>query len=251
MLYMIGIGLGNEKDISVRALEIVKKCDFVYFEDYTSLLTDASINDLEKLYGKKIRVANRELVEKGEEIINEAITKDVAFLVAGDVFSATTHSDLFLRAKQKKVEVEVIFNAGVFNAIGLTGLQLYKFGKITSIVFPAENYFPTSCYDVLKINLKNKMHTLMLLDIKKDENKFMTITQAINLLLEMENRIKGKVFSENTFIVGCARLGGKDFVIKAGLARDILGYDFGKPPHCLIVPGELHFMEEEMLRLWK
>ena len=39
MLYLIGLGLGNVTDISVRGLEIVKNADEVYLEAYTSILT--------------------------------------------------------------------------------------------------------------------------------------------------------------------------------------------------------------------
>lgn len=35
---MVGLGLGDEKDITVRGLEAVRKCDKVYLEAYTSLL---------------------------------------------------------------------------------------------------------------------------------------------------------------------------------------------------------------------
>jgi diphthine synthase len=38
MLYLVGLGLGDEKDITVRGLEAVKKCDHVYLEAYTSIL---------------------------------------------------------------------------------------------------------------------------------------------------------------------------------------------------------------------
>ncbi len=38
MLYIIGLGLGDEKDITVRGLEIVKKCERVYLEAYTAVL---------------------------------------------------------------------------------------------------------------------------------------------------------------------------------------------------------------------
>lgn len=38
VLFIIGLGLGNEKDITVRALEAVKKCDLVFLEYYTSVL---------------------------------------------------------------------------------------------------------------------------------------------------------------------------------------------------------------------
>lgn len=39
MFYIIGLGLGDCKDITVKGLEIVKKCDRVYLEAYTSILT--------------------------------------------------------------------------------------------------------------------------------------------------------------------------------------------------------------------
>ena len=38
VLFMIGLGLGNEKDITVRALEAIKTCDFIFLEYYTSIL---------------------------------------------------------------------------------------------------------------------------------------------------------------------------------------------------------------------
>lgn len=38
MLYVVGLGLGDEKDITVRGLEAVRRCDKVYLEAYTSLL---------------------------------------------------------------------------------------------------------------------------------------------------------------------------------------------------------------------
>ncbi len=38
-LYLIGLGLGDAKDITVRGLEIVRKAQHVYLEAYTSILT--------------------------------------------------------------------------------------------------------------------------------------------------------------------------------------------------------------------
>ena len=38
VLYLIGLGLYGEKDITVRGLEIVKSSDYVYMEYYTSIL---------------------------------------------------------------------------------------------------------------------------------------------------------------------------------------------------------------------
>ena len=128
-LYLIGIGLGNEKDISIKGLEIVKQCDKIYLENYTSVL-ECDINKLEKLYGKKVILADREKVEKeSENIVAEAEKKEVALLIIGDVFGATTHIELFRLAQEKNVLVKTINNASILNAIGITGLELYKFGK--------------------------------------------------------------------------------------------------------------------------
>jgi len=38
MLYLVGLGLGDAKDITVKGLEIVKKADYVFLEAYTSIL---------------------------------------------------------------------------------------------------------------------------------------------------------------------------------------------------------------------
>ena len=39
MFYVIGLGLGDVKDITVKGLEIIKKCHYIYLEAYTSILT--------------------------------------------------------------------------------------------------------------------------------------------------------------------------------------------------------------------
>lgn len=39
MFFLIGLGLGDAKDITVKGLQIVKRCDLVYLEAYTSILT--------------------------------------------------------------------------------------------------------------------------------------------------------------------------------------------------------------------
>lgn len=46
MFYVVGLGLGDVKDITVKGLEIVKKCDRVYLEAYTSILIDDMIDKM-------------------------------------------------------------------------------------------------------------------------------------------------------------------------------------------------------------
>ncbi|MBN1792670.1 diphthine synthase [Candidatus Woesearchaeota archaeon] len=248
-LYMIGIGLWDEKDISLKGLEAVKKCDKVFLESYTSKL-GVPIEDLEKLYGKEIILADRDLVEKrAQEIIEPAKQGAVAFLVIGDVFGATTHTDIFLRAKEAGTKVVVINNASILNAIGIVGLELYKFGKTTSIPFHSENV--ETPYNVLKENQESGMHTLLLLDIHADDSKYMSIKEALEYLLKIEAKRKEGVFTKDTSCVGVARLGSLSPGIIAGKASDLLKADFGGPLHSLIVPGKLHFVEEDALKAWK
>jgi len=248
-LYIIGLGLADQKDITVKGLEAVKKCDSVYLEGYTSLL-QCSVADLEKFYGKKIIVANREMSEQGsEKIVAEASSKEVAFLVIGDPFSATTHTEIFRLAKEKGVNVKIINNASVLTAVGVTGLQLYKFGKTTSIPFIEDHPNLETPYVVLAEN--KKLHTLMLLDLKPELDKFMTVNEAIGILEGIEEKKKEGLITPDTFVVGCARLGSDNFVVKAGKLSEVKAFDFGAAPHCLIIPGEMHFSEEEVLELYK
>lgn len=270
MLYIVGLGLGDEKDITLRGLEAVRSSDKVYVEAYTSLLSFGLSSDglsrLEDLYGKPITVADREMVEeKADDILSQASESDVAFLVVGDPFGATTHTDLVVRAKRIGVEVEVIHNASVMNAVGVCGLQLYRYGETVSIPFFTETWRPDSFYEKIQRNKQLGLHTLCLLDIRVKEPsleslcrgkkcyeppKYMTINTAINQLLEVEEMLKKSVYSEGSKCVGLARLGYKDQMIVAGSMRDLLDVDFGAPLHCLVIVGETHPVEEEMLQFY-
>ena len=44
--------------------------------------------------------------------------------VCSVVHSATTHSDLMLRAKEMDVRVDVVHNASIMSAVGICGLQV-------------------------------------------------------------------------------------------------------------------------------
>lgn len=270
MLYLVGMGLGDEKDITLRGLEIVRKCERVYLEAYTSLLSfglsNNAVSTLEDLYGRPVILADREMVEQGmEQILEEACTSDVAFLVVGDPFGATTHSDLVVRARKMGVEVKVIHNASVMNAVGVCGLQLYRFGETISIPFFTETWKPDSFYDKIKANKELGLHTLCLLDIrvkepsieslcrgKKDYEppKFMTINTAIEQLLEIEEKRAESAYNEDTHCVGLVRLGSEMQKIVAGSMKDLLTIDFGQPLHCLVIVGKTHPLEEEMLEFY-
>ena len=73
MLYFIGLGLGDAKDITVKGLEIVKSAKKVFLEHYTSILSCGK-GELEEFYGRNdLILADRDLVESGaDEILEDA-----------------------------------------------------------------------------------------------------------------------------------------------------------------------------------
>jgi diphthine synthase len=239
-LYIIGIGLNDKKDITLKGLQVIKKCKKLYLDVYTSKI-NCSVKSLERLYKKKIVLANRDILEnKSNLIVNEAKKQNIGLLVIGAPLAATTHVNFILECKKNKVKYEIIENASVYSAIGITGLFLYKFGRVSTI--PIDNENVKSCYDIYLMNDKNKLHTLFLLDIKED--KLMTINEGVKYLIR-------NGFSEDRFLVGCAVLGCKNPEIVYAKASDLAKYKFKKCPQCLIVPSELHFIEQEILNLYK
>jgi diphthine methyl ester synthase len=241
MLHMIGIGLWDARDITLKGLDAIKKCSKVYLECYTSALSSDK-SDLEKLYGKRLLLADRLLVEDGKEILDSARTSDTALLVIGDVFAATTHIDLLNRCREQGIAVQVIHNASVLTAVGETGLELYKFGKVTSI--PFHNKDVKSPIDAYRANSKIGLHSLFLLDLDPPKKRFMTNPEAARYLIS--RKVNG-----STLAVGCAGLGSPSPQIMAGPLSMILEASFSLVPQCLIIPGKLHFMEEEALDRYK
>lgn len=268
-LVFIGLGLGGLKDVTIRGLEEIKSSDFVFLENYTAILPGCEISEMEAFYGKGLIVADRDMVESAsDKIINKAKIAKVSVLVVGDPFCATTHSDLFLRAKQLGITVSVVHNASIVSAIGCTGLHIYRLGEIVTVPFWMGNWKPDSFYDKIKINAGNGLHTLCLLDIKVKERslenlmknrdifeppRFMTVRQALDQLTEIESNRKEDIVTPNTFVVGVARVGKEDQAIKFGTVAQLMteetGPDcgLGGPLHSLVICGDLHEMEREFL----
>ena len=245
MFYLIGLGLDIE-NISLEAIEICKKANKVYLETYT-VEFPYKIELLEEFIGARIIPLTRIIIEQ-EKFVEEARKKEIVLLVYGSPLIATTHISLILKCKKEDIDYKLIHNSSIFDAVSETGLQVYKFGKTTSI--PLNNEKIESPYDVLKANLSLGLHTLFLLDLEPSKDKFLSINDAINYLLRVESKRKENVFAKSTLCVGCARIGSENSKIRAGIAESLLNYDFGEPPYCLVVPGNLHFMESDALRIY-
>ncbi|ETN67464.1 hypothetical protein AND_000709 [Anopheles darlingi] len=209
--------------------------------------------------------------QRADEILEGADSGAIAFLVVGDPFGATTHTDLLLRAKEKGIETSVVHNASIMNAVGCCGLQLYHFGETVSIPYWDDNWKPDSFYEKIAANLKQGLHTLCLLDIKVKEPtleslmkkkreymppRFMSVSEAAGQLLEIVKNKASEVaedtaatLTEQSLVVGLARVGHETQKIVACTLREMKDVDLGAPLHSLIIAnGRLHPLETEFLQ---
>jgi diphthine synthase len=247
-IVFVGLGLHDETGISLRGLEEAKTANAVFIELYTSLLPNFSVKRFEEISGKKLCVVSRKALEEenGEAILEAAKTGKAVLLVPGDPLIATTHVALRIEAEKRKIQTRIIHGASILSAvIGLSGLHNYKFGK--SVTIPFQENFSETPYQVIAQNRKLGLHTLCLLDIKAEEKRYMSIRESLAMLLKTERKRRKKIARMNTLVVGIARAGSANPTVKAGLIKELLGYDFGGPPHSMIFPGKLHFMEAEAL----
>lgn len=257
-LHIIGLGLSLES-ITLKGKQLVQQSDYVYLENYTSI-PNYEINELEQLLDVKIIPLNRNDVESEDnKIINQAQKNKVSLLILGDIFAATTHQDIYTRALEKRIPVELENNASIFNHIGNCGIDQYKFGRVTSLVFTQDNWFPSSPYDNIADNQKIGLHTACLLDIKTAEptkedllkgiNKpqkarFMTSKEAIEYLQKADKLYGKNVLPDHKKIISISRAGAKNQKIFFDTPNNLKSKDFGLPLHTLIIPGNLSHYEE-------
>lgn len=245
-LHLVGLGLNDPSSMTVKGLEVARKADKVYAEFYTAVLS-GSRTELEAFIGRPVEVLDRLGVEKGgPRLLEEARTRDVVLLVAGDPMAATTHSDLLVRFRHANVPLHVVHAPSIFSAApGLLGLQHYKFGRATTLVRPEKGWSPTSPFDAVAENHERGLHTLVLLDIKSDQGYFMTANEGLTQLLDLAARTGNPWFSPEAQAGVVARAGADRPTVVTGKVRDLLAQDFGPPLHCLVVPGQLQVVEQE------
>jgi diphthine synthase len=248
-IVFVGLGLHDDKGISLRGLEEVRTADSVFLELYTNLLPGFSLDRLKQVSGKRINVVSRrDLEEKnGKAVLDAGRSGKAVLLVPGDPLVATTHVALRIEAEKRRIRTRIVHGASILSAvIGLSGLHSYKFGKSVTIPFPDETPSDTP-YAVIVQNRKLGLHTLCLLDIRTEQKRYLTIQIGLNALLQAARNKRKKELNMNALAIGIARAGSGSPTVKAGFIKDLLDYDFGLPPYSLIFPGKLHFVEAEAL----
>jgi diphthine synthase len=159
--------------------------------------------------------------------------------------TATTHIQLLLDAKQKKIPFQALPGISLTNYVSLTGLQEYKLGQIITIPFWEENFKPESFYDKFLENQLLGLHTLCLLDIKKEKNKMMTVQEALKVLQEIEDKRHLSTI-KNSLLVVISAAGAKNQRISSGSPADLMNQRFPVPAS-IIICGKLNDKETEAL----
>lgn len=250
MLTLIGLGLHDEKDMSLRGLEEAKKADKVYLELYTTIWF-GDVKKLEDMIGKKIEILKRkDLEENLEKILKEAKENKIVILVGGDPLVATTHSALITGARKNDVKVKIIHNSSIISAIAESGLHIYKFGPCVTIPFPekTKGKLPESVYNIIKMNKARGLHTLCLLDLDMEDNKIMSVKEGLEILLKIEEMRKEDVIKLKEKVVVLSMIGSENSKIFFEEVEELLRKDI-KLPAVIIFPGILHFTEKEFLDL--
>ncbi|MFB6205190.1 MAG: diphthine synthase [Haloglomus sp.] len=243
MLTFVGLGLYDERSVTVEGQEAIRGADAVFAEFYTSKLAGATVEELEAYHDTDVEVRDRAGVEQDPEpILAAAESGDCVFLTAGDTMISTTHVDLRLRAHERGIETSVVHGTTASAAASsLTGLQNYRFGKATTLPFPygEGRSIPGSVVDTLDDNRERGLHTLVFLDIKADREEYMTADVAADLLASEYEDCLGVVV---------ARAGSPDPVVEADRLSALATMAFGDPLHLLVVPGDIHHVEADALR---
>ncbi|MFB6095071.1 MAG: diphthine synthase [Halodesulfurarchaeum sp.] len=243
MLTFVGLGLWDERSVTLRGRDAIEAADRCFIEWYTSRLFGTTVEGLESFHETSIEVRDRAGVEQDPTPILSASEKgNVAFLVAGDPMISTTHVDLRLRAFDRDIETRIVHGPTAQTAASsLTGLQNYRFGKATTLPFPGNHSepVPQSVIDAIERNSSRDLHTLVYLDIDGERQEYMTGDTAASLLEEP--------LGVDRLGVVVARAGSDEPVVEAGPLSALARRDFGGPLHLLVIPGDMHPMEREAL----
>ena len=252
MLWLIGIGINGYEGVSIHALDILKRCDIIYADRFTGILSDEELQGLNiliaKYDGSVIVPVPRWFVEDGREILNESKNKNIALLTYGDPLIATTLTELYVRAVKSSIKVNIIHAAsGITSLIGETGLHVYKFGKTVTMMLEFKSSI--SVYNTIFDNLLVGNHTLILTEYNNNHDKlfFLDPRCVFKSLLEIEEELKYGIFSEGVFVIVASRIGTEQQKIVSGKVKSLMNTDFGIGPHSIIITGSLHFTEREAL----
>jgi len=258
-LWLVGLGPGNIDLITIGAAKAIENCNHVFIEGYTANLQNEDLLVMQERYGEWKTLMRKE-IEEPDKLLAIASEESVALLIIGDVLQATTHIDLILRCQKLKIPVNLIPGISITTLIGEIGLQAYRFGRQTTIPYIYKSYLPTSPLEVILMNKKNNLHTLVLFDLDptgmgEEKPQPMTPSIAIDTLNSMSKKLNssGDDMDEDVMSwkgILCSNLGTKNSQIMYSSLERLSMVDL-KGMHCMIFPSKLHEIELLALSRWE
>ncbi len=243
-LSFVGLGLGA-KGITLEGVEEMVAADVIYLEYYTTPHEPQLLSHVQKATGKSFTIVDRQFVEDGSTVLSNAREKNVVLAVLGDPMIATTHNELRVRAIRRGIETRVVHSATIASAAAsASGLHSYKFSRTVTVTRESVSKL-TQAYQMLHKNLLEGAHTLLLLEYDVQSGEGITPADAMTGLMLAEGSFKRGVVSEKTFAIVLSRLGREGAAMAGGSLAELSKREAGAPPHCLIIPGKLHFTEVE------
>lgn len=248
MLYLVGAGIYDTFEMC-NSISILKSCDRIYLESFTSPISDNFIDILKITLGpeKKIEFVKRWFVEDGRQILDESNTLAVGLISYGDPTIATTFTELRIRAIKNNIDVRVVHAAsGITSLVGECGLQIYKIGKMVTMM--EEKQSAISVYSTVFSNLNVNCHTIILTEYRQGDDGsvfFLKPNNVMSRLLDVEKDIMYGFVSEDSFLIVLSRIGTDEQKIFSGKIKSLLELDYGNGPHAIIFPSKFHFTEED------
>lgn len=250
MLYLVGAGIYDTFEMC-NSISILKSCDRIYLESFTSPISDNFVDNLKTTIEpeKKIEFVKRWFVEDGRQILEESKTLNVGLISYGDPTIATTFTELRIRAMKNNIGVKVVHAAsGITSLVGECGLQIYKIGKLVTMM--GERQSAISVYSTVFSNLNLNCHTVILTEYRQGDDGtvfFLKPNNVMSRLLDVEKDIMYGFVSEDSFLIVLSRIGTDGQKIFSGKIKSLLELDYGKGPHAIIFPSRFHFTEEDAI----
>ncbi|MEM4031920.1 MAG: diphthine synthase, partial [Zestosphaera sp.] len=212
-LILVGAGLSVDL-ITLRGVKRILEADVVYVDSYTSITLGDLRSFLTTQTGKEAVFLSRKDIEEKyfETIIKPALEGlKVVLVVPGNPLDATTHVALLSEASRRGIDFEVVPAPGIIpNALTMSGLMIYKMGKVVTLTYPKSGIISEYPYDVIKDNDLRNLHTPLLTEIDIEKGVKMQVREAIEILLQLESMRREGVLSESRKAVAVSGLSGSE-----------------------------------------
>ena len=246
MLYLIGTGLST-KQLTLEALHAAQTCSEVFLENYTNAFSQGDIYTLEKTLAKKITTLNRKgMEEDAQHILEKAKNHPIGILIIGNPLTATTHVSLLEECVKQKINYHIIPGISIFNSRGICGLDEYRFGRTTTLVFPYEGYEPLSTFDIIVKNKTMGLHTHCLFDLHPEKQRFMSIDEGITFI---EHASSAREMNIHSWVgIGLSGMGNENQKVMSGKLVSLKKEKWEQFPQSLIICGDLTPYERDAMQ---